>query len=164
MLRLMWQASRDGKTRVPLKKRGNGQFRDIPVPLFTWNLVKNLPDGPLMPGKSTRYMPYATIQGRFTKASKGVASLRLRPVRPPAWRLGEPGMSRKLPALTRPVKLTRLSMRPHRGRFTAWRWISKRPLRKRPSEKRLLTPESARPWPRARPRRNNRPCWLWKLS
>jgi integrase len=38
-LRVRWQASRYGKTRVRLKKRGNGQFRDIPVPCSrgTWS-------------------------------------------------------------------------------------------------------------------------------
>lgn len=71
-LRVRWQATKDGKTRVPLKKRSEGQFRDIPVPAFIWNMIKDLPDGPLMPGRSTKYMPYATIQGRFTKATKGL--------------------------------------------------------------------------------------------
>lgn len=49
-LRLTWQASLDGKTRVPLKKRKAGQFRDIPVPAFIQHMVADLPEGPLMAG------------------------------------------------------------------------------------------------------------------
>ncbi|HXC80643.1 MAG TPA: hypothetical protein VNV62_02235 [Trebonia sp.] len=43
-LRLRWQSSRDGHSRVPLKKRRAGQYRDIPVPAFVWNLVKDMPE------------------------------------------------------------------------------------------------------------------------
>jgi integrase len=49
ILRLRWQSGRDGKTRVPLKHRAAKQGRDIPVPAFIWNMVKDMPDGPLMP-------------------------------------------------------------------------------------------------------------------
>ncbi|WP_300613311.1 site-specific integrase [Trebonia sp.] len=71
-LRLKAQASRDGKMRVPLKKRQKGQFRDVPVPEFIWDMVKGMPDGPLMPGISTKYMPYPTIQDRFGRACKAL--------------------------------------------------------------------------------------------
>lgn len=60
ILRLKWQASRDGKSRVPLKKRKAGQFRDVPVPEFVWNMVKGMADGPLCPGTTTKYLKYAT--------------------------------------------------------------------------------------------------------
>lgn len=72
-LRLMWQASLDGKTRVPLKKRKRGQFRDVPVPEYIWAMVKDLPDGPLMPGKSTKYVPYGNARERFVRACKSLA-------------------------------------------------------------------------------------------
>lgn len=71
-LRLMWQSSRDGKSRVPLKKRKAGQFRDVPVPMFVWNMIKDMPDGPLCPGQSTRYMTYIAVWGRFTRAMKAL--------------------------------------------------------------------------------------------
>ena len=71
-LRLKWQASRDGKTRVPLKHRRAGQFRDVPVPDYVARMVAALPDGPLMPGKSTRYMTYGAAWLRFKNACKAM--------------------------------------------------------------------------------------------
>lgn len=67
-LRLKSQASRDGRKRVPLKHRKQGQFRDVPVPEFIWAKVQAMPDGPLMPGISTKYMQYCTVRDRFYKA------------------------------------------------------------------------------------------------
>jgi integrase len=67
-LHLTWQATRDGKNRVPLKKRKAGEYRDIPVPDMVWNLVKDLPDGPLCPGKSTRYVTYAVVWQKFSRS------------------------------------------------------------------------------------------------
>jgi hypothetical protein len=32
-LRVMWQASRDGREKMPLKHRRPGEFRDVPVPV-----------------------------------------------------------------------------------------------------------------------------------
>ncbi len=72
MLRLKWQASRDGRKRVPLKKRQRGQFRDVPVPEFIWDMVKGMPEGPLMPGKSTKYAPYGNVADRFARACKAL--------------------------------------------------------------------------------------------
>ena len=72
VLRLKWQASRDGRTRVPLKKRKAGQFRDVPVPDSVWRMVRDMPDGPLCPGVSTRYMPYETARERFAVSCRAL--------------------------------------------------------------------------------------------
>jgi integrase len=65
-LHLCWQASEDGRTLEPLKHRRPGGFRDIPVPDMVWNMVAQLPDGPLCPGPRTPYMSYGTALYRFT--------------------------------------------------------------------------------------------------
>jgi hypothetical protein len=44
VLRVMWQASRDGRTREPLKHRKAGEYRDVPVPSWLWAMVKDMPD------------------------------------------------------------------------------------------------------------------------
>jgi hypothetical protein len=65
-LRLRSQATRDGRTRAPLKHRREGEGRNIPVPDYVWNIVQAMPDGPLCPGpRGTRYMPYNTARVRF---------------------------------------------------------------------------------------------------
>ncbi len=64
-LKLRAQASRDGRGRVPLKHRREGQGRNVPVPDLVWDMVQALPDGPLCPGPSTRYMQYNTAWERF---------------------------------------------------------------------------------------------------
>jgi hypothetical protein len=65
-LRLKWQANRNGSgNRVPLKKRKARQGRIVPVPAFTWAMIKDLPDGPLCPGPGTRYQPYKGVQAKF---------------------------------------------------------------------------------------------------
>ena len=50
VLRVAWQASGDGKTREPLKHRKAGEYRDVPVPSWLWEMVEDMPDGPLIPG------------------------------------------------------------------------------------------------------------------
>src|SRR5262249_41235421 len=82
-LKLRWQASDDGRARVPLKHRQAGQGRDIPVPGWVWEKVKDLPDGPLCPGIRTRYLPYNTAWNRFSTLTgalgiEGVTSHTLR--------------------------------------------------------------------------------------
>ena len=82
-LRLRWQASDDGRARVPLKHRQAGQGRDIPVPDWVWDKVQAMPDGSLCPGPSTRYLAYNTAWDRFTKLTaalgiEGVTSHSLR--------------------------------------------------------------------------------------
>ena len=64
-LRLRSQASRDGRARVPLKHRKAGQGRNVPVPDYVWDMIAAMPDGPLCPGRRTRYMQYNTAWARF---------------------------------------------------------------------------------------------------
>jgi len=71
ILRVCQQATRDGRDAVPLKKRKRGEHRDIPVPTWLWDTVKDLPDGPLMPGNGDRaYQLYGTVYERFTSAAE----------------------------------------------------------------------------------------------
>ena len=71
ILRVYQQATRDGRETVPLKKRKRGEYRDIPVPTWLWDMVKDLPDGPLMPGNGDRkYQLYGTVYDRFMNAAK----------------------------------------------------------------------------------------------
>ena len=64
-LKLRSQASRDGRGRMPLKHRKEGQGRNVPVPDYVWDMVAAMPDGPLCPGPTTRYMKYNTAWERF---------------------------------------------------------------------------------------------------
>jgi hypothetical protein len=65
-LHLCWQASENGRELEPLKHREAGQFRDVPVPDYVWNMVAAMPDGPLCPGPNgTPFMPYSTAANRF---------------------------------------------------------------------------------------------------
>jgi integrase len=70
VLRVAWQASRDGKRREPLKHRKAGEYRDVPVPSWLWEMVKDLPDGPLIPGNGRLFQQYGTILFRFTHAAE----------------------------------------------------------------------------------------------
>jgi integrase len=71
VLRVYQQATRDGKDAGPLKKRKRGEYRDIPVPTWLWEMVKELPDGPLMPGNGDRrYQRYDTVYWRFLNAAE----------------------------------------------------------------------------------------------
>ena len=70
ILRVCQQATRDGSGTVPLKKRKRGEYRDVPVPTWLWNMVRDLPDGPLMPGNGDRrYQLYTTVYNRFMNAA-----------------------------------------------------------------------------------------------
>ena len=70
ILRVYQQATRDGRETAPLKKRKRGEYRDIPVPTWLWDMVKDLPDGPLMPGNGDRrYQLYGTVYDRFMNAA-----------------------------------------------------------------------------------------------
>jgi integrase len=68
-LRVAWQASRDGQTREPLKHRKAGEYRDVPVPSWLREMVRDMPDGPLTPGNGRLFQQYGTIQFRFTHAA-----------------------------------------------------------------------------------------------
>jgi hypothetical protein len=71
VLRVMWQASGNGRERDPLKHRKRGEYRDVPVPSWLWAMVKDLPDGPLMPGLGGKtFQRYGTIYFRFMRAAE----------------------------------------------------------------------------------------------
>jgi integrase len=69
-LRVCGQASRDGMEKLPLKKRKKGEYRDVPVPGWLWDIVKDLPDGPLCPGRGRRFETYGAVYTRFRAAAK----------------------------------------------------------------------------------------------
>jgi hypothetical protein len=61
-LRVSGQASRDGRRKMPLKHRKAGEYRDVPVPAWLWEKVKDLPGGPLCPGRrDRRYLRYGNL-------------------------------------------------------------------------------------------------------
>lgn len=72
MLRVSRQATRDGRAAVPCKKRkSTSEFRRVPVPSYVWDKVRDLPDGPLVPGNGDRrYQSYASVASRFATAAK----------------------------------------------------------------------------------------------
>jgi integrase len=66
ILRLTGQSSTDGREKLPLKHRKAGEYRDVPVPTWLWEKIKDLPGGPLCPGNDgKRYQHYATIGRRI---------------------------------------------------------------------------------------------------
>ena len=74
-LRLAGQASRDGRKKAPLKHRKAGEHRDVPVPTWLWEKVKDLPDGPLCRGNGGRlYQQYGTVerQVKMRAATAGI--------------------------------------------------------------------------------------------
>ena len=71
ILRVACQATRDGSDTVPLKKRKAGEYRDVPVPTWLWEMVRDLPDGPLMRGNRERtFQLYGTVYSRFSDAAR----------------------------------------------------------------------------------------------
>jgi integrase len=70
VLRVSGQASRDGRAKLPLKHRRAGEYRDVPVPGWLRDLVADLPDGPLCPGRDRPYKPYRTALAGFTRAAE----------------------------------------------------------------------------------------------
>ena len=69
-LRVCGQASRDGHRKVALKHRKPGEFRDVPVPAWLWDLVKDLPAGPLCPGNGRTYAVYGTVHRAHQRAAE----------------------------------------------------------------------------------------------
>lgn len=68
VLRVSGQSSRDGHKRVALKHRKPGAFRDVPVPGWLWEIVRDLPDGALCPGlNGRRYAVYGTVYEQFVR-------------------------------------------------------------------------------------------------
>ena len=70
ILRLTGQASRDGRTKLPLKHRKRGEYRDVIVSAWLWELVRDLPEGPLCPGNDRAYAVYETFRVGFQNAAK----------------------------------------------------------------------------------------------
>jgi len=70
VLRVAWQASGDGKKREPLKHRKPGEYRDVPVPSWLWEMVEDMPDEPLIPGNGRLFQRYGTIYFRFMRAAE----------------------------------------------------------------------------------------------
>lgn len=64
-LRVTGQSSVDGRSKLPLKHRKAGEHRDVPVPAWLWEMLKDLPDGPLCPGNGKPYQHYETIARRL---------------------------------------------------------------------------------------------------
>ena len=70
ILRVTWQASRDGSKKMPLKHRKQGEYRDVPVPSWLWEMVKDAPEGPLTPGRNGKlFKSYQVTFGRFKNAA-----------------------------------------------------------------------------------------------
>jgi integrase len=71
ILRVACQATRDGSRTAPLKKRKAGEYRDVPVPTWLWDMVRSLADGPLTPGNGERtFQLYGTVYERFMNAAR----------------------------------------------------------------------------------------------
>ena len=70
VLRVAWQASGDGTKREPLKHREAGEYRDVPVPSWLWEMVEDMPDGPLIPGSGKLFQRYGTVYFRFMRATQ----------------------------------------------------------------------------------------------
>jgi integrase len=70
ILRLTGQASRDGREKLPLEHRKRGEYRDVVVPAWLWEMVKDLPEGPLCPGTDRLYAGYKTVLWQFQGAAK----------------------------------------------------------------------------------------------
>ena len=71
ILRVACQATRDGSGTAPLKKRKAGEYRDVPVPTWLWDMVRSLADGPLTPGNGERtFQLYGTVYERFMNAAR----------------------------------------------------------------------------------------------
>jgi integrase len=69
VLRVFEQAAGDGRGTLPLKHRKPGESRDIPVPSYVWDKIKDLPDGYLFAGPDGRLARYATVWRAFTRAA-----------------------------------------------------------------------------------------------
>lgn len=71
ILRVQWQATRDGRNKIPPKHRKQGDYRDVPVPSWLWSMVKDMPDRPLSPGHDGKtYERYSTVRRKFLRAAK----------------------------------------------------------------------------------------------
>ena len=70
VLRVSGQAARDGGARGSALTAGAGEYRDIHrSPSWLWGIVKDMPDGPLMPGNNNGKHSSSTTH-RFTSGSR----------------------------------------------------------------------------------------------
>ena len=73
VLRVSEQAHRYGTGTRPLKHRKQGEYRDIPVPAYLWDLVKDLPDGYFFMTEG-KFPTYSSYRSEF-KANAGKAGI-----------------------------------------------------------------------------------------
>jgi integrase len=69
VLRVYEQASRDGSKTRPLKHRKAGEYRDIPVPAYLWEMVTDLPDGYLFRADG-RFPSYSSYRHGFNAQAR----------------------------------------------------------------------------------------------
>jgi len=67
LLRVTEQAFRDGTRTMPMKHRRKGDYRDVPVPAYLWEMVKDLPEGYLFGTDGAGFPHYNTIHARFMR-------------------------------------------------------------------------------------------------
>lgn len=72
VLHLTRQVARDSQRRVALKAKDLRSFRDVPVPVDVWAVVRDMPDGPLCPGRKNTYYSYSAAKARFLKESEKI--------------------------------------------------------------------------------------------
>ena len=69
ILRVSGQSAAREDRKIPLKRRKAGEYRDVPVPAYLWEIVKDLPNGPVCPDPRTGgYIRYLTVYKRFISA------------------------------------------------------------------------------------------------
>lgn len=70
VLRIHEQVTPDGYATAPMKHRKTGDSREIPVPSYLWDMVKDLPDGYLFRRDSGRFPIQRSYWQAFTVARK----------------------------------------------------------------------------------------------
>lgn len=75
-LRIFEQVTPDGTGTAPLKHRRAGEYRDIPVPAYLWEMVRGLPDGYLFRRSGGRFPVYMTYLNAFKREARsaGIAA------------------------------------------------------------------------------------------
>jgi integrase len=68
VLRIHEQVTPDGYVTMPMKHRKTGDSREIPVPSYLWDMVKDLPDGYLFRRDSGRFPIQRSYWQAFTAA------------------------------------------------------------------------------------------------
>jgi integrase len=73
VLRVARQATRDGRGTMPLKSRKAGEFRDVPCPRWLFELVKDLPPGPLFADDAGKLPRYTVLNESFARYARNAA-------------------------------------------------------------------------------------------